>query len=520
MRINNEVDVQVLLVPVPVLLPGTSSTGNKTTIEEVKNGSFVTFLYEVSIVTILSTQMAIVFCLILLTEPQKLFFSSTMAHRPRRPQPNGQRGNQDANQNGSSSNDKKRPLAVAFSPPTTKAAAMPTDNVARGRKLMNHPTATTTTTKTTTAEGVRANNNAKKARVNGIGITVGSRPTPQQHHSSQHNRQIQRPSQDDGNNNKNVKHEMMNDTDATNRNNNKMKERFLKLFEENVEYMNHGISNSILKEHFGNEQYAALVPVINELMTESRLSMSKNMKGELFYALVSEDLANKMIGLDTGARMVYQVIQKAGNIGIWTKIIRNQTNIEQQTLNKIFKTLEQRKLIKPVKSVNAKSKKLYMLYELNPSKELTGGVWYSDFEFDFEFVSELRTFIVQCIKRMNQGQGVTLKEILGKMIQAKICKVELALSDVYQVIQTLIYDTLIEEVNEGNQYSMNMAAHYHPNHPDGIDPNTLYVMARRTTPMCEFKWWNSVLDTTDFKYQRIRFEDNVILSALEPHYHT
>jgi DNA-directed RNA polymerase III subunit RPC6 len=35
--------------------------------------------------------------------------------------------------------------------------------------------------------------------------------------------------------------------------------------------------------------------------------------------------------------MVYQVIEKAGNLGIWTKDIRTQTNIQQQALNKIFK---------------------------------------------------------------------------------------------------------------------------------------------------------------------------------------
>jgi hypothetical protein len=168
-----------------------------------------------------------------------------------------------------------------------------------------------------------------------------------------------------------------------------IKDRFLNLFSI-PEYLN-GISNSVLKEFFDEADYIALAPIINDLIGQSRLTMSKigtynSSSTELFYQLVSDTVAQQFHGLDISARMVYQVIERSGNLGIWTKDIRIQTNIQQQALNKIFKALESRQLIKPVKSVVAKSKKLYMLYNLNPSKELTGGVWYSDLEFDHEFI--------------------------------------------------------------------------------------------------------------------------------------
>ena len=90
-----------------------------------------------------------------------------------------------------------------------------------------------------------------------------------------------------------------------------------------------------MKEKFG-EEYLHLVPIINDLTQKARLVMSK--KGdELYYTLVSDETAAKWAGLDLTARMVYQVIEKAGNLGIWTKDIRTQTNIQQQALNKIFK---------------------------------------------------------------------------------------------------------------------------------------------------------------------------------------
>ena len=44
----------------------------------------------------------------------------------------------------------------------------------------------------------------------------------------------------------------------------------------------------------------------------------------------------------------------------------------QTQIGKIFKSLEARKLIKAVKHVAQQNRKVYMLYELEPSREITG----------------------------------------------------------------------------------------------------------------------------------------------------
>lgn len=277
-----------------------------------------------------------------------------------------------------------------------------------------------------------------------------------------------------------------------------LQEKFVALFTEPVYAA--GISNSALKKKFDNATYLQLAPVINELVQQSRLQMSKLTDGELFYSLLSDEVASKFHGLDASARMVFQCIERAGNMGIWTKDVRIQTNIQQQALNKIFKALEARRLIKPVKSVTAKSKKLYMVYELTPSKELTGGVWYSDLEFDHEFISELRTFLMHCVRRLNSGRGVTLAEIRDKMVQANVSRVHLNLEEIQQIMQTLIYDYLVEQGGENDH------------------GNVLYVAAKRITPMCEFKWWEAV--SPDFHFRAVKFEDGVTMGPHEPHYHT
>lgn len=52
-----------------------------------------------------------------------------------------------------------------------------------------------------------------------------------------------------------------------------------------------------------------------------------------------------------------------------------KTNLAQPQITKILKALENRQLIKSVKNVNNPGRKIYMLYELQPDQELTGGAW-------------------------------------------------------------------------------------------------------------------------------------------------
>ena len=123
-------------------------------------------------------------------------------------------------------------------------------------------------------------------------------------------------------------------------------------------------------------------------------------------------------GLSHDEMLVFQLIQQSGNMGatqkglrrrvdaslltprraaapgIWTKDLKIRSNLQQPQarpvraqqrarfahisapqINKCLKSLEQRKLIKAVKSVASSNRKVYMLFELEPSREITGGAW-------------------------------------------------------------------------------------------------------------------------------------------------
>ena len=79
--------------------------------------------------------------------------------------------------------------------------------------------------------------------------------------------------------------------------------------------------------------------------------------------------------------------------------IRIKSNLVQTQLMRILRSLESRKLIKSVKSVQATKRKVYMLYELTPDESVTGGAWYSDQDFESEFVEVLNQ---HCLKFLKQ----------------------------------------------------------------------------------------------------------------------
>jgi len=121
--------------------------------------------------------------------------------------------------------------------------------------------------------------------------------------------------------------------------------------------------------------------------------------------------------------------------GIWTRDIKVASSIPQQSLTKALKLLEQRMLIKSIRSVVSKSKKLYVLFDVEPAKEITGGPWYSDQEFDHEFVTALGEYIYRVVEAQSM---VDLDTIAKEIKRSGICKVSISTSPA-AASSTIIY---------------------------------------------------------------------------------
>lgn len=66
--------------------------------------------------------------------------------------------------------------------------------------------------------------------------------------------------------------------------------------------------------------------------------------------------------------------------------------------DKALKKLINQQLIKIVKDVMRPTRKIYMLHELEPSQDITGGPWYTENEFDVAFIDIYARAILQYIR--------------------------------------------------------------------------------------------------------------------------
>ena len=72
------------------------------------------------------------------------------------------------------------------------------------------------------------------------------------------------------------------------------------------------------------------------------------------YVLKDKTASNKLKGGEVEERVVFKIVEDAGNKGIWMKDIRYKSNLNATTLNKVIKALEGKKLIKAITSVSVR----------------------------------------------------------------------------------------------------------------------------------------------------------------------
>lgn len=132
--------------------------------------------------------------------------------------------------------------------------------------------------------------------------------------------------------------------------------------------------------------------LINEMLKRRMLEMS-SMNEVVLLTGIGQTEAKKRKDMNGDEEMVYQYIKASGNEGIWLRNLKLRTNLHTTVISKTLKSLESKSLVKCVKSVQHPTRKIYMLYDLVPSIEVSGGPWYTDGELDTEFVSHLLTTI-------------------------------------------------------------------------------------------------------------------------------
>ncbi|KAG6557884.1 hypothetical protein Mapa_000061 [Marchantia paleacea] len=202
-----------------------------------------------------------------------------------------------------------------------------------------------------------------------------------------------------------------------------------------------GLQQSVLDQQMRDVGLDVVTAAINALLGKGHIQLFQQ-GGSLIYKEANKEESVKFKGLSSEDMLVYQAIQQSANQGIWTMDLKRRTNLQQPQVTKAIKNLETRNLIKAVKSVEHKSRKVYMLFELEPSRDVTGGAFYTEQEFDVEFISVLKH---QCLHFILKQGFASLENVADAVRKSGITKEELRLQDFKQILDMLVLDGEIEE---------------------------------------------------------------------------
>lgn len=147
-----------------------------------------------------------------------------------------------------------------------------------------------------------------------------------------------------------------------------------------------------------------LMPLIQWLTNQNLLRTLKVDK-RLGWNVRPRQAAGQISSLDRDEKLIYEVIEEAHTQGAWSKDIRRKTSITQSAVGKALTKMEKNMLIKSVKSVKAPAQKIFMLYHLVPSEEVTGNSFFDAGDLDESFRDELMNLIVFWVRAQSWGEN-------------------------------------------------------------------------------------------------------------------
>jgi DNA-directed RNA polymerase III subunit RPC6 len=118
-----------------------------------------------------------------------------------------------------------------------------------------------------------------------------------------------------------------------------------------------------------------LLEVLNSLSNSQSIDFLTYANGSTGVKARDAAVIDKLRTLSASDAQVYTLILTTGNTGCWVKDIKLKSGLHQKEVNAAIKNLERLGWIKAVKNVKAPTKKIYMVSELEPSSEVTGGAW-------------------------------------------------------------------------------------------------------------------------------------------------
>lgn len=123
---------------------------------------------------------------------------------------------------------------------------------------------------------------------------------------------------------------------------------------------------------------------------------------------------------------VYDEIRNSADKGLSKWDLKQRTKLSPNVISKFIKSLETKNLVKSFKA-KSKGKQLFFAADCIPDEEEIGGNLYRDGEFDYEFLEQLKTRILQFVSKRKDADYKTLlafvsSDVSGNLLNEKEIK--------------------------------------------------------------------------------------------------
>jgi DNA-directed RNA polymerase III subunit RPC6 len=186
-------------------------------------------------------------------------------------------------------------------------------------------------------------------------------------------------------------------------------------------------------------------------LLDCQLFVPYTKKGVTIYRTRSSEVALKLSKLSGDVILIYNNVAGTGRTGIWKKTLAEKTNLHDMTVVKGIKELIGKKLVKEFRSAKNATKRMYILHELEPSEESTGGAFYMEGELDEGLVNILGGLIINVVEEASWDEYKPANSV-GKSRRLQPQPSQLFPEHYYQIPKSADGNILVHHVESFNDY--------------------------------------------------------------------
>jgi hypothetical protein len=203
------------------------------------------------------------------------------------------------------------------------------------------------------------------------------------------------------------------------------------------------MSSTALQRDLRDVDARLLSDAIRSLMESRKISLQQGENNERLLSLTNSLAENLALILD--------IVRSSGVEGVDQTTICSCAKLAKSEVTKALNQLIGQQRIKDIRCFTNKAKKLYMLYELEPSANVTGGTFYTDTrDIDSSFIDAVRAKVTHYIQQKAAASIAQIKLFLDAEVQTK----RLSLHDVEVIVGSLELDGIIEQIPNTSEYEL------------------------------------------------------------------